>query len=208
MKKFAVLCVTAAAVLAGSQAHAALIITQNTEIGAARSAFGGTTALDWSAGGTPGSASGSVNIAEWISGVGFEGVDLALNGPENVTWNFSAAVQRIGFAISTGLGSFVPPQYDNTGAVFNLLTNTGETGTLTLVDSGSGYAAWVEVNAANPFTSLTFTEPSGNIADQYWGDVLSAAPVPEPATWAMMILGFGMVGGAMRRRASVRFSHA
>jgi hypothetical protein len=24
--------------------------------------------------------------------------------------------------------------------------------------------------------------------------------VPEPATWAMMILGFGMVGSAMRRR--------
>jgi hypothetical protein len=24
--------------------------------------------------------------------------------------------------------------------------------------------------------------------------------VPEPATWAMMIGGFGMVGGAMRRR--------
>ncbi len=31
--------------------------------------------------------------------------------------------------------------------------------------------------------------------------VLTAAPaVPEPATWAMMIGGFGLVGGAMRRR--------
>jgi hypothetical protein len=29
-------------------------------------------------------------------------------------------------------------------------------------------------------------------------DLTSA--VPEPATWAMMILGFGLVGGAMRRR--------
>lgn len=26
------------------------------------------------------------------------------------------------------------------------------------------------------------------------------SPVPEPATWAMMIAGFGLVGGAMRRR--------
>jgi hypothetical protein len=26
-------------------------------------------------------------------------------------------------------------------------------------------------------------------------------PVPEPATWAMMILGFGMIGAMMRRRA-------
>ena len=26
--------------------------------------------------------------------------------------------------------------------------------------------------------------------------------VPEPTTWAMLILGFGMVGGTMRRRGS------
>jgi hypothetical protein len=36
-----------------------------------------------------------------------------------------------------------------------------------------------------------------------------AAAVPEPSTWALMILGFGAVGGAMRRRqakTSVRFA--
>lgn len=34
--------------------------------------------------------------------------------------------------------------------------------------------------------------------------VLTAAPaVPEPATWAMMIGGFGLVGGAMRRRRNM-----
>jgi hypothetical protein len=32
----------------------------------------------------------------------------------------------------------------------------------------------------------------------------SAAAVPEPATWAMMILGMGAVGFAMRRRSKVR----
>jgi hypothetical protein len=35
-----------------------------------------------------------------------------------------------------------------------------------------------------------------------------AGAVPEPATWAMMIGGFGMVGGAMRRRRSVKVSFA
>lgn len=29
---------------------------------------------------------------------------------------------------------------------------------------------------------------------------LVSSPVPEPATWAMLILGFGVVGGALRRR--------
>ena len=38
---------------------------------------------------------------------------------------------------------------------------------------------------------------SGNIRI----DSALAAGVPEPATWGLMILGFGMVGGAMRRRA-------
>jgi hypothetical protein len=35
-----------------------------------------------------------------------------------------------------------------------------------------------------------------------------AGAVPEPATWAMMILGFGAIGGSMRRRirTSVRFA--
>jgi hypothetical protein len=40
--------------------------------------------------------------------------------------------------------------------------------------------------------------------------VISAAtaPVPEPATWAMMISGFGLVGGALRRRTNVRVAYA
>ena len=35
-----------------------------------------------------------------------------------------------------------------------------------------------------------------------------AAPAPEPAAWAMMVAGFGLVGGALRKRSrvSVRFA--
>lgn len=41
--------------------------------------------------------------------------------------------------------------------------------------------------------------------------VSPVAPVPEPATWAMMLLGFGFIGGAMRsakRRQRVTVSYA
>jgi hypothetical protein len=31
-----------------------------------------------------------------------------------------------------------------------------------------------------------------------------AVPVPEPASWATMIIGFAIVGVAMRRRAAVQ----
>ncbi len=39
-------------------------------------------------------------------------------------------------------------------------------------------------------------------------DRRAAPAVPEPGTWALMILGFGVVGYAMRRRPSVRFAQA
>ncbi|KQS04759.1 PEP-CTERM domain protein [Sphingomonas sp. Leaf357] len=38
--------------------------------------------------------------------------------------------------------------------------------------------------------------------------VTAASAVPETATWAMMIAGFGMIGSAMRRRSSARVSYA
>lgn len=34
------------------------------------------------------------------------------------------------------------------------------------------------------------------------------APVPEPSTWAMLILGFGFLGGALRRRGKSQLSFA
>lgn len=42
---------------------------------------------------------------------------------------------------------------------------------------------------------------SGSNAFEY--DTLAIAGIPEPTTWAMMILGFGLIGGAMRSRKAV-----
>jgi hypothetical protein len=42
----------------------------------------------------------------------------------------------------------------------------------------------------------------------YFGpiDTLTSTSVPEPATWLMMILGFGAVGAALRHRVGARFA--
>lgn len=52
--------------------------------------------------------------------------------------------------------------------------------------------------------------PTGMGAGSFGGDVsFTLAGVPEPTTWALFILGFGMIGGALRRRSSsVRVSKA
>jgi hypothetical protein len=47
----------------------------------------------------------------------------------------------------------------------------------------------------------TFTTQDGSVASRANYQPVGA-PVPEPATWAMMLVGFGFLGAAMRRRPS------
>lgn len=72
------------------------------------------------------------------------------------------------------------------------------------VPAGAGAGTPGEVDGNNGYLAV-LPAASGEIV--FAGNV---APVPEPATWAMMIAGFGMVGGAMRsaRRAKVRYAPA
>jgi len=52
----------------------------------------------------------------------------------------------------------------------------------------------------NPATEFLTTERQNNTAEIRGQLVLYSQAVPEPATWAMMISGFGLVGFAARRR--------
>lgn len=59
---------------------------------------------------------------------------------------------------------------------------------------------------ANPNITITFaaTNFSVNVTDTTTGVTRILAPVPEPATWAMMLVGFCAVGAAMRKFRSSR----
>ena len=66
--------------------------------------------------------------------------------------------------------------------------STGFTGPL-----GPGtYAFWLQEASPGPRVHYGF--------NFVVGEFIGESPVPEPATWAMMLLGFGAVGYAMRRR--------
>jgi choice-of-anchor C domain-containing protein len=70
--------------------------------------------------------------------------------------------------------------------------------------------------AVSTLSTLSFSSidpPSGRpLTGTPWGPALdnvsiaTAAAVPEPATWALMITGMGLVGAGLRRRAGARLA--
>ena len=82
--------------------------------------------------------------------------------------------------VSTIYGSAFPPA---TGATGSAATNRFVT---------LNYAASSNV------TKLVF----GSDTNSFELDNVSVAAVPEPATWAMLVVGFGLVGAAKRRRTT------
>lgn len=61
-----------------------------------------------------------------------------------------------------------------------------------------------DLSAGSHTLSLQATRlfaPASGVASQYFDNVtLDVAAVPEPATWGMLLLGFGMVGSSLRNR--------
>ena len=81
--------------------------------------------------------------------------------------------------------------------------------TQSLVVTG-GTGRFLDATGTVTLTDTVTLGPQARAAGTFQG-LLNLPAVPEPATWAMMIGGFGMVGGAMRsarrkRKASVSYT--
>jgi PEP-CTERM motif len=71
------------------------------------------------------------------------------------------------------------------------------------LSNGSAFSGWTVRSATAPYTSalLTGSEIGVNFAGQtYSGGSVTISAVPEPSTWAMMLLGFAGIGWAAFRR--------
>jgi hypothetical protein len=112
-----------------------------------------------------------------------------------------------------GWGSVTFNLMDSTGASsnFNLLvngaaasfSNPGNCSFCLVNDNGQGKFTVTGPN----ITTLAFTfDPAIETGKQF--RVILPAAVPEPATWAMMILGFGGIGAMLRRRRVPQLSVA
>ena len=104
-------------------------------------------------------------------------------GTTNIAWNSQPALNNQSYATLSGIF--------NGG--YSTLTGGGSANTRLLNPAANVGNIWLVGAAFNNTDRKIDGFKFKNLT------VVSSA-VPEPATWAMMILGFGMVGSAMRRR--------
>jgi hypothetical protein len=117
-----------------------------------------------------------------------------------VTFNFTQPLPGFGGDATGGTSGFTTGVFgsvqggklvwDN-GGVFNLYYGSGNSGILTVKLTD------VVFNRGFLWGTSPGQKSGGNVDATF---TLTQSAVPEPATWAMMITGFGLVGAAMRRR--------
>lgn len=126
---------------------------------------------------------------------------LAIGDPAFTgTFNFtvpgkgSVAIAAISIAASAASNiNFTSGLLDGT-TPFTITNGAVDIASLGSVAITSGLHSFTLNGVLNP--------PSGQGNGGFGGDVSFTLAVPEPATWALFIIGFGMVGGTMRRRTA------
>lgn len=175
----------------------------------ARATFTYTGPLDFSNTAAQSGVNGDKNSA-----FGFNAGNISgFSGSGTVTYNgtqvanFSGVenfIQSSGSAAGQPYASFYTFSLGNVAAG-TTLTLTHDDGAA-LFQNGARVGNTVSGPTGAVTESVRFTN-SGNVTLNYsrqnsTPSILTVSAVPEPATWAMMLVGFGMVGAVSRRRRS------
>lgn len=102
------------------------------------------------------------------------------------TVTFTSLQSTVSF-INVSYSNVLANAYDSSNVLVDFLVNTtggGASGPLSLNGSGISYVVFSAASGQFGIDNLSF----------------AAGAVPEPASWAMLIAGFGLVGAAMRHR--------
>jgi hypothetical protein len=72
---------------------------------------------------------------------------------------------------------------------------------------GGGTTSFYKFDAGTSLDAFTLNLPSSSAAVLYLTGTPDTGSVPEPASWALMLGGFGMIGGALRshKKSAVSF---
>lgn len=149
-------------------------------------------------------------------GIDFASFTLSTSGLSTFRLDLRAGSGFAGSLLgSSSLVTLNSPGFTNVTFNFASLIplSVGGKYTLQLVKVSGGSVFFYRQSTSNPYSggNMFFGPTSNGTSLSNFDLVFSegrTAPVPEPAAWAMMIAGFGLIGGAMRRRRrmSVRFA--
>jgi hypothetical protein len=125
-----------------------------------------------------------------------------------VSISFSGLASGVSFGLYTGGGqnSVAISAYDASGALLQSLPSVmANNGQFDIQSLTAANIARIDILAGR------FSLPNGTIKlygiDNLTFTLAATPAVPEPASWAMMIAGFGLVGAALRRRnVSIAFA--
>ena len=186
MKKIALLVTSAFALSIAAPAAAQNFVTGDatvTGLGADQAAYPGT----------PFDTLALTSRVENYTGDGlynFNNVSFTTGTNRNDNSSFSGTLNLTGLYMGTQAFTYAV-KYAGTIGSTDSITVGGNTVTI--------LGQKVKFNAL----TLTGSQPNDTITGVLTATV-GAGAVPEPATWALMIVGFGATGGALRRRAKVR----
>lgn len=160
-------------------------------------AFSGTAIIAKNAAGTSAgiSATPAGDTTNYMSILGGKSETLTFSGTQNkfgLYWGSIDSYNSIAFYLTGSASPFLTLFGNNLNAVPALGFNGDQSGALT--------------NAYVTFTGLSFDKivlaSSGNSFEFDNISYGNVGPVPEPSTWAMMLLGFAGIGFAYRRHRS------
>ena len=132
----------------------------------------------------------------------------------NVTSGFDTGFSFFYSSNSAAASVNVYSGFDGTGSLLGTINLVQQANSGCAGDPNGYYCNWT--NAGVAFAGVAHSIDFGGTANfivydniTFGSDVAGGGAVPEPSAWALMILGFGAVGGAMRaarRRTSVSFA--
>lgn len=182
MRSAFVLCGVAASVVMAAPASAAVIQTATTTYAGLGSTIGGQYDI-LKFNGTSSTVDSSATIT--LSNLDFTAGSTGFNSGGTTTGSFTNSITIAGAAFT-----YVIPYSITIGSATDSITLLATT----FSRGGFNFAT----------NAVTLTSGGATARGALTANV--AAAVPEPGTWALMLLGFGAVGAAMRRQRRVRAS--